>query len=251
MPKLIPADVFETNPGRPWLCTFRTQRWARSKHSSTIKPWRGNLSGSGMLLVMWVLRGGECGDVLRTCVLYSPGLCERRIWRNRLSFPDRHVLNKGHGRRVDVGTFKVIICTNSSLQVPVPTQKNEQGVNGRGTLNKWSQDFVFEREHSLINEENLFLDVAVCQIIQTTKDACLAEASRTHFLLTASGTIWLKATVHKCDMDNYRNDYSNNRVHFIMVTKKQLQALAGPVDCIQTRRLRHFLPPNNPFYLQI
>lgn len=81
-------------------------------------------------------KGGECGDVLRTCVLYSPGLCERRIWRNRLSFPDRHVLNKGHGRRVDVGTFKVIICTNSSLQVPVPTQKKEQGVNGRGTLNK-------------------------------------------------------------------------------------------------------------------
>lgn len=53
-----------------------------------------------------------------TCVLYPPGLCERCVRRDRLAFANRHVLNEGHGRSVNVGTFKVIIRTNGSLQVP-------------------------------------------------------------------------------------------------------------------------------------
>lgn len=63
-----------------------------------------------------------------TCVLYSPGLCERCIWRNWFSFSNCHVFDKGHGWRVDVGTFKVIVRTDSSLQVPVATQKEEPSV---------------------------------------------------------------------------------------------------------------------------
>lgn len=58
-----------------------------------------------------------------TCVLYSPGFCEGGIRRNRLSFANCHIFNKGHGRCVGNGTFKVIICTNSSLQVPVSKTK--------------------------------------------------------------------------------------------------------------------------------
>lgn len=68
----------------------------------------------------------ERSDIVLTRVLYSPGLCEWCIWRNGLSFANRHIFNKGHGWRVDIGTFKVIICTNSSLKVPVSTQKKEQ-----------------------------------------------------------------------------------------------------------------------------
>lgn len=86
--------------------------------------------GSSQKSIQQQHRSAECNYTMctcecrsHTCVLYSPGLCERGIWRNRLAFANRHIFNKRHGWRVDVGTFKVIICTYSSLQVPVPTQK--------------------------------------------------------------------------------------------------------------------------------
>lgn len=72
---------------------------------------------------IYMSSNGYGNDMLHTCVLYSPGLCERCIWRNRLSFPNCHIFNEGHGWRVDVGTFKVVICTDSSLKIPVRTQK--------------------------------------------------------------------------------------------------------------------------------
>lgn len=63
----------------------------------------------------------------RTCVLYPPGFRERRIWRDRLAFADRHILNEGHGRSVDIGTFKVIICADGCLQVPGQIKKGGEG----------------------------------------------------------------------------------------------------------------------------
>lgn len=69
-----------------------------------------------------------CCSTVQTCILYSPGLCELCIWGHRLSFPNSHILDKGHGRRVDVGTFKVIICTNGSLKVPVSIGKMQREV---------------------------------------------------------------------------------------------------------------------------
>lgn len=103
-PNWCPPMYFRVTPGGHASAPKSPQRQQNS--SSTTNPENSRLSCAPR------------AKVHRTCVLYSPGLCEGRVWRNRFSFTNCHVFNKGHGRRVGDGTFKVVICTNSSLKVP-------------------------------------------------------------------------------------------------------------------------------------
>lgn len=59
-----------------------------------------------------------------TCVLYSPGFCERCVWWDRLSLPNSDILHKGHGWCCDVGTLKIIVGSNGCLKIPLQRKIN-------------------------------------------------------------------------------------------------------------------------------
>lgn len=123
-PNWCPPMYFRVTPGGHASVPVSPQRWQNSAQ----QPNRSDETSISFWYVHIQKGCLYCNlhakvSINQTCVLYSPGLCEGGIWRNRFSFANCHVFDKGHGRCVGNGTFKVVICTNSSLQVPVSKTK--------------------------------------------------------------------------------------------------------------------------------
>lgn len=102
--KLISPNILQTNPGRPRLCTWKSHGQVWNQHEGC---WHS------LVLSVFSVCCNKYGQ--QTCVLYPPGLCERRVWWNRFTLTNCHVAHKRHARCIDVGALKVIVGSNGCL----------------------------------------------------------------------------------------------------------------------------------------